>query len=92
MVLLFVALAVPGSALAALSGVGGGTTIANGQATLVSNATSPYSYLSFDDLNGQPVDSLTELSADVAWAVALEEVGRTKAGDKRVHFLFRHAW
>jgi len=32
------------------------------------------------------------LSADVAWAVALEEVGRTKAGDKRVHFLFRHAW
>ena len=67
LVLLFVALAVPGSALAALSG-GGGTTIANGQATLVSNATSPYSYLSFDDLNGQPVDSLTELSADVAWA------------------------
>ena len=65
LVLLFVALAVPGSALAALSGVGGGTTIANGQATLVSNLTSPYSYLSFDDMNGQPVDSLHELSADV---------------------------
>jgi hemolysin activation/secretion protein len=32
------------------------------------------------------------VSADVAWAVALEEVGRTKAGDRRVHFLFRHAW
>lgn len=65
LVLLFVALAVPGSALAALSGVGGGTTIANGQAMLVSNAASPYSYLSFNDLNGQPVASLNELSADV---------------------------
>lgn len=31
-------------------------------------------------------------SADVSWAVALEEAGRTKAGDKRVHFLFRQAW
>src|SRR5690606_33678695 len=31
-------------------------------------------------------------SADVSWAVALEEAGRTKAGVKRVHFLFRQAW
>ncbi len=32
------------------------------------------------------------ISADLSWAVALEEAGRTKAGDKRVHFLFRQAW
>jgi len=32
------------------------------------------------------------VSADFSWAVALEEAGRTKAGDKRVHFLVRHAW
>ena len=31
-------------------------------------------------------------SADFSWAVALEEVGRTKAGDKRVHFLVRQTW
>lgn len=65
LVLLFVTLAIPATALAAISGVGGGTTTANGQATLVSNATSPYSYVSFNDLNGQPVGSLTELSANV---------------------------
>lgn len=64
-VLVVVALAIPGTALASLSGVGGGTVIANGQATLVSNSTSPYSYLSFNDFNGQPVGNLNELSADV---------------------------
>ncbi len=32
------------------------------------------------------------LSADFAGAVALEDAGRTKAGDKRVHFLVRQAW
>ncbi|MEO7558638.1 MAG: POTRA domain-containing protein [Nitrosospira sp.] len=32
------------------------------------------------------------LSAEFSWAVALEEAGRTKAGDKRVHFLVRQAW
>jgi hemolysin activation/secretion protein len=31
-------------------------------------------------------------SADFSWAVALEDVNRTKAGDKRVHFLVRQAW
>lgn len=32
------------------------------------------------------------LTAEFSWAVALEEAGRTKAGDKRVHFLVRQAW
>ncbi|MDN5836964.1 MAG: ShlB/FhaC/HecB family hemolysin secretion/activation protein, partial [Nitrosospira sp.] len=33
------------------------------------------------------------VSADFSYAVALEEVvGRTKAGDRRVHFTVRHAW
>ncbi|WP_090828462.1 ShlB/FhaC/HecB family hemolysin secretion/activation protein [Nitrosovibrio tenuis] len=32
------------------------------------------------------------VSADFSWAVALEDATRTKAGDKRVHFTFRHAW
>lgn len=32
------------------------------------------------------------LSAEFSWAMALEEAGRTKAGDKRVHFLVRQAW
>ena len=32
------------------------------------------------------------MSADFSWAVALEDVNRTKAGDKRVHFLVRQAW
>ncbi len=32
------------------------------------------------------------LTADFAWAMALEEVGRTRVGDKRVHFTVRHAW
>ena len=65
MLLLLVVLAVPAAATAAISGVGGGTTIANGQATLVSNATEPYSFISFDDLTGQPVSALSQLSADV---------------------------
>jgi hemolysin activation/secretion protein len=32
------------------------------------------------------------VAADFAWAMALEDATRTKAGDKRVHFTFRHAW
>jgi hypothetical protein len=64
MVVLIV-LAIPATAYASLSGSGGGTTIANGQATLVSNSSSPFSYITFNDLNGQPVGNLTELSADV---------------------------
>jgi hypothetical protein len=68
MPLLLVVLAVPAAATAAISGVGGGTTIANGQATLVSNATEPYSFISFDDLNGQTVGALDWLSANVASA------------------------
>ena len=32
------------------------------------------------------------ISADFSWAAALEDVNRTKAGDKRVHFLVRQAW
>jgi hemolysin activation/secretion protein len=32
------------------------------------------------------------LTAEFSWAIALEEVNRTKAGDKRVHFLVRQAW
>jgi hypothetical protein len=63
--LVFVVLAIPAAAAAAISGTGGGTSIANGQATLVSNSTSPYSWVSFDDLAGQPVGNLSELSADV---------------------------
>lgn len=31
-------------------------------------------------------------TADFAGAMALEDAGRTKAGDKRVHFLVRQAW
>jgi len=65
LVLLCMALAIPATAYASLSGSGGGTTIANGQATLVSNTSSPFSYLSYNDLNGQAVGNLTELSADV---------------------------
>ena len=64
MMLLLVALAIPATAFAAISG-SEGTTIADGKATLVSDNVTPYSYISFDDLNGQPVASLTELSADV---------------------------
>lgn len=68
-VLLCVALAIPATAAyASLSGSGGGTTIANGQATLVSNTSSPYSFLTYNDLNGQPLANLTELSADVVSA------------------------
>ena len=63
--LLFVALAIPATAMAAIGNTGGGTSIAGGQATLVSNADSPFSFISFNDLNGQPVNSLTQLSADV---------------------------
>jgi hypothetical protein len=63
--LVLVALAIPATAFAAISGQGGGTTIADGQATLVSDDATPYSFISFDDLNGQPVANLTELSADV---------------------------
>ncbi len=32
------------------------------------------------------------VSADFSYAMALEEVGRTKVGDRRVHFTVRHAW
>jgi hypothetical protein len=63
--LLLVALAIPATAFAAISNQGGGTTIADGKATLVSNVAGESSYISFDDLNGQPVANLTELSADV---------------------------
>lgn len=68
LMLLLVALAIPATAFAVVSGSGGGTTIANGQATLVSNSTNPYSYISFNDLSGQAVGSLNELSADVLQA------------------------
>lgn len=70
LMILLVAFAIPATAFAAISGSGGGTTIANGQATLVSNSTNPYSFISFDDLNGQPVANLTDLSANVASASA----------------------
>jgi hypothetical protein len=66
LMILLVAFAIPATAFAAISGSGGGTTIANGQATLVSNSTIPYSYISFNDLNGQAVANLTDLSANVA--------------------------
>ena len=65
MMLVLVALAIPATAFAAISSQGGGTTIADGKATLVSDGVTPYSYISFDDLNGQPVANLNELSADV---------------------------
>jgi len=65
LMLLLVTFAVPATAVAALSAAGGGATIADGQATLVSNGTSPFSFLSFDDLNGKPVGDLNELSANV---------------------------
>jgi hypothetical protein len=66
--LLLCVLAFPAAAAAAISGIGGGTTIANGQATLVSNSSNPYSFISFDDLNGAPLSALTSLSADVVSA------------------------
>ena len=53
-----------GSAAAAITDQEG-TTIANGKATLVSDDITAYSYIGFDDLNGQPVEALTDLSADV---------------------------
>jgi hypothetical protein len=65
---LLVVLAIPAAAAAAVSGTGGGTTISNGQATLVANTTSPFSSISFDDLHGQPVGNLTNLAADVVQA------------------------
>jgi hypothetical protein len=68
LLLLLVVLAVPAGASAAISGVGGGTTISNGQATLVSNSTSPFSFISFDDLNSHPVGDLTDLEANVVSA------------------------
>jgi hypothetical protein len=66
--LLLVVLAIPAAASAAISGIGGGTTISNGQATLVANTTSPFSFISFNDLQGRPVGDLTSLSADVVQA------------------------
>jgi hypothetical protein len=68
MMLLLVTAAIPATAYAAISSTGGGTTIANGQATLVSDGTNPYSYISFNDLNAQSVGSLTELAASVVSA------------------------
>jgi len=65
MLLLVVALAIPATAFAGISSSGGGTSITGGKATLVSDGVTPYSFIGFDDVNGQPVASLTELSADV---------------------------
>lgn len=67
LMLVFVVLAIPAAASAAITS-GGGTTISGGHATLVSNGSSAYSYLSFDDLNGQPLSSLDTLKADVVSA------------------------
>lgn len=61
-------LALPAAATAAISGTGGGTTISNGQATLVSNSSNPYSFIRFDDLDGDSLSALTNLSADVVSA------------------------
>lgn len=66
--LVLVVLAIPAAASAAISGVGGGTVISNGQATLVSNTQNPFSFISFDDLNGQPLSSLETLAADIVSA------------------------
>jgi hypothetical protein len=58
----------PATAFAAISDSGGGTAIADGKATLVSDGSAGvegYSYISFDDLNSQPVADLNELSANV---------------------------
>ena len=69
MMLLLVALAIPATAFAAISDSGGGTKIAaDGKATLVSDGLAGYegySYISFDDLNGQPLTALSGLSANV---------------------------
>jgi hypothetical protein len=65
---LLCALAIPAAASAAISGVGGGTTISNGQATLVANGEHPFSFISFDDLAGQQVGDLESLAADVVQA------------------------
>jgi hypothetical protein len=68
LMLVLAALALPAAAFAVIT-PGGSTTIANGQATLVSdNSAHPYSYVNFSDLNGQPVSNLTSLSADLASA------------------------
>ena len=63
--LLLGVLAIPAAASAAISGTGGATTISGGKATLVSNGTSPYSTISFNDLVGQSLNALTDLSANV---------------------------
>lgn len=68
MLLLLVVLAIPAAASAAISGAGGGTTFAGGDATLVANTANPFSFISFDDVNGQPVGALTSLAADVVSA------------------------
>jgi hypothetical protein len=64
MLLLLLAIAIPATAFAAVSDTGGGTAIADGKATLVSDGSAGvegYSYISFDDLNSQPVADLNEL-------------------------------
>jgi hypothetical protein len=65
--LLVVMLAIPAAASAAMTS-GGGTSISGGQATLVSNGSHPYSFLSFDDLNGGALGSISTLSAGVVSA------------------------
>ena len=66
--ILLVVLAIPAAASAGISGIGGGTTISGGQATLTSQGVTTASSISFDDANGQSLDALTNLSADVASA------------------------
>src|SRR5262249_9508400 len=61
--LMLAALALPAAAFATMD-PGEGTTFANGKATLVSNATQPYSWVSWDDQNG-PLSALTSLSANI---------------------------
>jgi Right handed beta helix region len=73
MMLLLVALAIPATAFAGISSSGGSTSIAGGQATLISTgavwpAVGSFSTVNFDDLNGKPLANLTELSADVVSA------------------------
>jgi hypothetical protein len=94
LMLVLVALALPGAAFAAVT-TGGNTTIAGGNATLVSDSTHAYSALNLDDLNGQAPAALTSLSANVVsgsgWGVGSPrfEIGvKTSGGTEKNIFVY----
>ena len=97
LMLVLVALALPAAAFAAVT-TGGIASIANGKATLVSDATHGSS-LNFDNLNGHPLADLNSLSADVlsgtGWGGGSPrfEVGvKTSGGTEQNIFVYLGDW